>query len=52
MDKCDKIHEAQTQLNNREHYRPLEKPMTEETLQRAELTNLSRNSTKRNSFMT
>ena len=27
MNKCDKMCEAQTQLNNREHYKPLEEPM-------------------------
>ena len=27
MNKCDKINKAQTQLNNREHYKPLEDPM-------------------------
>ena len=32
MNKCDRIHEAQTQLNNRKYYKPLEKPMEEETL--------------------
>lgn len=34
MNKCDKIQEAQTQLNKREHYKGLEKSMAEETLQR------------------
>ena len=32
MNKCDRINEAQTQLNNRKYYKPLEKPMAEETL--------------------
>jgi hypothetical protein len=34
MNKCDKINEAQTQLNNREHYKPLEDPMVMGTSQR------------------
>lgn len=34
MNKCDKINEAQTQLNNREHYKPLEEPMILTTSQR------------------
>ena len=34
MHKCDKIQEAQIQLNNREHYKPLRNPMTVETSQR------------------
>ena len=34
MNKCDKIQEAQTHLNNREHYKPLKNAMAEETLQR------------------
>ena len=34
MNKCDKIQEAQTQLNNREHYKPLKNAMAVETLQR------------------
>ena len=29
----DKVKEGQTQLDNREHYRPLVKPMVEETIQ-------------------
>ena len=34
MNKCDRIQEDVTQLNNRKYYKPLEKPMTEETLER------------------
>ena len=34
MNKCDKINEAQTQLNNREHYKPLKDPMAMGTSQR------------------
>ena len=34
MNKCDKIQEGQTQLSNREHYKPLQKPMAKERLQR------------------
>ena len=34
MNKCDKIQEAQIELKNREHYKPLWKPMTVETSQR------------------
>ena len=34
MNKCVKINEAQTQLNNREHYKPLEDPMVMGTSQR------------------
>ena len=34
MNKCDKINEAQTQLNNREHYKYLEDPMAMGTSQR------------------
>lgn len=33
VNKCDKIQEGQTDLNNREHYRSLEKPMAKETVQ-------------------
>ena len=33
MNKCDKIQEAQTHLNNREHYKPLKNATAEETLQ-------------------
>ena len=31
MNNCDKIQEAQIQLHNREHYKPLRNPMTVET---------------------
>ena len=34
MNKCGKIQEAQIQLDNREHYKPLQNPMTVETSQR------------------
>ena len=34
MNKCDKIQEAQTHLDNREHYKPLKSTMAVETLQR------------------
>ena len=34
MNKCDKMQEAQTHLNNREHYKLLKNAMAEETLQR------------------
>ena len=34
LDKQDKIQEAQVQLDNRDHYRPLENPMVTETLQK------------------
>ena len=34
MNKCDRIQEAQIKLNNRKYYKPLEKPMAEETLER------------------
>ena len=34
MRTCDKIIEPQTQLNNREHYKPLKNPTTAETSQR------------------
>ncbi|XP_068697418.1 uncharacterized protein [Montipora foliosa] len=34
MNKCDKTQEAQTHLNNREHYKLLKNAMAEETLQR------------------
>ena len=36
MNKCDKIQEAQIQLNNREHYKPLRNPMAVETSQRVQ----------------
>ena len=34
MNKCDKIQEAQTHLDNREHHKPLKSTMAVETLQR------------------
>ena len=34
MNKCDEIQEAQIQLDNREHYKPLQNPITVETSQR------------------
>ena len=36
MNKCNKIQEAQIQLNNREHYKPLRNPMAVETSQRVQ----------------
>ena len=34
MSKCDKIQDAQIQINNSQHYKPLRNLMTVETLQR------------------
>ena len=34
LNKGNKIQEAQVQLDNRDHYRPLENPMVTETLQK------------------
>ena len=34
LNKGDKLQEAQVQLNNRDHYRPLENPMVTETLRK------------------
>ena len=34
LNKTDKIQEAKVQLNNRDHYLPLEEPMVSQTLQR------------------
>jgi len=34
LNKRDKIQEAQVQLDNRDHYRPLENPMVTETLRK------------------
>ena len=34
LKKTDKIQEAKVQLNNRDHYLPLEEPMVSQTLQR------------------
>ena len=34
LNRTDKIQEDQVQLKNRDHYKPLEKPMVAETLQR------------------
>ena len=36
MNKCDKIQEAQTHLNNRERYKPRKNGMGIETLQRVD----------------
>ena len=36
MNKQDKIKEAQIQLDNREHYRPLTTPMAEDTHRRVQ----------------
>ena len=47
MNKCDKIQEAQIQLDNREHYKPLQTPMAVETF-----TSLSHNCIKITSLMT
>ena len=39
LNKGDKIQEAQVQLNDRDHYHPLENPMVTETLRKVnELT--------------
>ena len=35
LNVTDKLHEGLVQLNNRDHYLPLEKPMVTETLQKA-----------------
>ena len=45
VNKCDKIQEGQTHLNNREHYRSLEKPMAKEAVQQVNklITQLHKN---------
>ena len=45
VNKCDKIKEGQTHLNNREHYRSLEKPKATETVQQVNelITELHKN---------
>ena len=40
LNKRDKIQEAQVQLDNRDHYRPLEKPMVTDTSYLKDTTDL------------